>query len=481
MSFAEVFNIILWLDAVIAVFIIILDNRPPEVSISWILIIIFLPVAGLILFTLFGINWKKTKLTKQNPETLFSHNLEKILQNQKEFFKDKDIREEEENDQIKLMNLLLNANNSIITLKNSCQVYNSGEMFFSHLLQDIKSAKHSIHLEFYIWTSDSLGEEIKDILIKKAEEGVEVRLLFDGIGSFGRISFKYRRELKRSGIKYRYFLDLAAPLSLIKINYCNHRKIAVIDGNTAYTGGMNVGIEYITGGKYFESWRDTQIRLKGDCVTMLQSVFLVDWYNSGDRLLLEKDYLPEPDPFTPEMTVQIATSGADSKWASIQQMFFTMITNANRDIYIQTPYFIPDQSIMTALETAALSGINVNILMTGKPDKLIPFWAAHTYFEPLINAGVNIFLYRKGFLHSKIVVVDSSIVSIGSCNMDMRSFHINFELNALVYDRETAEKLIETFYNDLKFSETVTRDFISRSGIFKRIRNSIFRILSPVM
>ena len=481
MSFAEIFNIILWLDAIIVLLIIILDNRPPEVSISWFLIILFFPVAGLILYALIGLNWKKTKLIRQNPEDLFSHNLENILINQKHFFREMNLQDEEDNDRNKLMNLLLNANNSIMTLKNSCKTYNSGENFFKALLEDIKNAKSSIHMEFYIWTSDSLGEEIKEILIRKAQEGVEVRLLFDGVGSFGKISFKYRRELKKAGIKFRYFLDLAAPLSLLKINYCNHRKIAVIDGLVAYTGGMNVGLEYITGGNRFESWRDTQIRIKGESVNMVQAVFLVDWYNSGDKLLLDKKYLPEADEATPEMAVQIATSGADSKWASIQQMFFTMITNANRDIYIQTPYFIPDQSIMTALETAALSGINVNILMTGIPDKKIPYWAAHTYFEPLLNAGVNIFQYKKGFLHSKIVIVDNSIASIGSCNMDMRGFHINFELNVLIYDQVTAEKMTEDFYNDLKFSETITHEHISKSGILKNFRNSIFRIIAPIM
>ncbi len=223
MSIAEIFNIILWIDGTFVVLLIILDNRPPEVAVSWFLIILFFPVGGLILYGLIGVNWKKSKLIRQNPEDLFSHNLEKILSNQKHFFRE--LNTETENDQVKLMNLLLNANNSIMTLKNSCEVYNSGEKFFQALYEDIKKAKHSIHMEFYIWTSDSLGEEIKEALIKKAEEGVEVRLLFDGVGSLGRISFKYRRELKKAGIKFRYFLDLAAPLSLLKINYCNHRKL----------------------------------------------------------------------------------------------------------------------------------------------------------------------------------------------------------------------------------------------------------------
>ncbi len=481
MNPAQILNYIFWINAVIAVFIIILDNRPPEVSISWIMLIIFFPVIGLFTFVLFGINWKKTKLTKQSPDTLFSTHLETILKNQKHFLKKRSLSDEAENDKNKLMNLLMNSNSSILTLKNNCSIYHTGEEFFRDLLKDLENAKSSIHLEFFIWTSDRLGEEIKEILLKKAAEGVEIRLLFDGVGSFGRISYKYKRELKKAGIKYKYYLDLAAPFAIIKINYCNHRKIAVIDGEIAYTGGMNVGYEYISGGRRFESWKDTQIRLIGESVSIFQSVFLVDWYNSGDELLLDRKYFPENTIAATEMPIQVATSGADSRWDSIHQMYFTMITNANKEIYIQTPYFIPDQSIMTALETAALSGISVNILMTGIPDKLIPYWAAHTYFEPLLNAGVNIFLYKKGFMHSKIVIADGTIVSIGSCNLDMRSFHINYEINALIYDSEIAGEMITSFYKDLEFSETVTRAYLQKTGIFRKFRNSAIRILSPVM
>ncbi len=481
MTIAQILNYIFWINAIIAVFIIILDNRPPEVSISWIMLIIFFPVVGLATFILFGINWKKTRLTKQSPDTIFAKSLENILANQKQFLRKQVFSEEKENDKYKLMNLLLNSNTSILTLNNSCTVFHAGEDFFASLLRDLRNAKTSIHMEFFIWTSDRLGEEIKEILVKKAAEGVEVRLLFDGVGSFGRISYKYKRELKKAGITYKYYLDLAAPLAILKINYCNHRKITVIDGRTAYTGGMNVGEEYITGGSRFESWKDTQVRLTGESVSIFQTIFLVDWYNSGDRLLLDRKYFPENKTDTREMPVQVATSGADSRWDSIHQMYFTMITNANKEIYIQTPYFIPDQSIMTALETAALSGISVNILMTGIPDKLIPYWAAHTYFEPLLNAGVNIFLYEKGFMHAKIVIIDGTTVSIGSCNLDMRSFHINFEINALLYDTEIANEMIGSFLTDLKYSETVTREYLENIGIFKKFRNSAIRILSPVM
>ena len=480
-TFSQLLTYIFWINVLIVIFIIILDNRSPQSSISWILFILFLPIIGLIFFLLFGINWKKAKLTRQSPDTIFAKTLEAILKKQKYFLSEIAISDENESDKYKLVSLLLNSNSSILTLNNSCKIYNEGEDFFEDLIKELRNAKSSIHMEFFIWTSDIIGEEIKSILIQKVREGVEVRLIFDGVGSLGRISYKYRSELKQAGVKYKYYFDLVAPFSLIKVNYSNHRKIVVIDGKIAYTGGMNVGYEYITGGKRFKSWKDTQIKLIGDSVKLIQTVFLVDWYNSGNKLLLDEKYFPKNSDTISEMQVQIATSGSDSEWNSIQQMYFTMITNANNEIYIQTPYFVPDHSIMTALETAALSGISVNILMTGIPDKRIPFWAAHTYFKPLLKAGVNIFLYKKGFMHSKIVVIDGNMVSIGSCNFDIRSFHINFEINAVIYDSNLANEMIENFYNDLKFSETVSKEYLDNIGLLKSIRNSATRILSPIM
>ncbi|MCL2480312.1 MAG: cardiolipin synthase [Spirochaetaceae bacterium] len=482
-TFSQLLTYIFWINAVIAIFIIILDNRSPQSSIAWILLILFFPIIGLISFILFGINWKKTKLTKQSPDIIFAKILETILRNQKYFLSEiaTSVSGENESGKYKLMSLLLNSNSSILTLNNNCKIFNAGEDFFEDLLKELKNAKSSIHMEFFIWTSDRLGEEIKNILIQKVKEGVEVRLIFDGVGSFGRIAYKYRSELKHSGVKYKYYLDLVAPFSIIKVNYSNHRKIVVIDGKIAYTGGMNVGSEYITGGRRFKTWKDTQIKLMGDSVKLIQTVFLVDWYNSKNELLLDDKYFPKISDTMPEMQIQIATSGADSEWDSIQQLYFAMITNANKEIYIQTPYFVPDQSIMTALETAALSGISVNILMTGIPDKPIPFWAAHTYFKPLLKAGVNIFLYKKGFMHSKIVVADGHMVSIGSCNFDIRSFHINFEINTIIYDANLANEMIDNFYNDLRFCETVSKEYLDNIGILKSFRNSAMRIFSPIM
>ena len=483
--FFKLLTFIFWINAIIAVSVIIiaiiLDNRSPQSSISWIMILIFFPIVGLIFFLLIGINWKKTKLTKQSPDIIFAKRLKSILKNQKYFLSEISISDENESDKYKLMNLLLNSNSSIITNHNKCKIYNTGENFFEDLFRELKNAKSSIHMEFFIWTSDSLGEEIKNILVQKAKEGVEVRIIFDGFGSFGRISYKYRNALKQAGIEYKYYLDLVAPFSIIKINYSNHRKIVVIDGKIAYTGGMNIGSEYITGGKRFESWRDTQVKLIGESVMLIQTVFLVDWYNSGNKLLFDDKYFPQNSDTMPEMQIQVATSGADSEWDSIHQMYFTMITNANNEIYIQTPYFIPDESIMSALETAALSGISVNIIMTGVPDKNIPFWAAHTYFKPLLKAGVNIFLYKKGFMHSKVVVIDGNIVSLGTCNFDIRSFHINYEINTLIYDSNLASEMIEYFYNDLRYCETISKEYLENINIFKNFRNSAIRMLSPIM
>lgn len=484
MTALEIFNIIIAINIVLAILVVILDNRDPESALTWIILFIFLPVAGLFFFLMAGINWKKRKLTAQNPEELFNRYFGREIEGQKRFISASEKHDEENNDRYKLMNLLLRANHSILTTCNQYKVFTNGGDFFSNLLEDMETARHSIHMEFFIWKSDNIGNRIKDVLVRKAAEGVKVRLLFDGVGSLGRISKKYRRELREAGIEFRYFLDLSAPFSIFRINYSNHRKIAIIDGDIAYTGGMNVGDEYIDGGK-FGHWRDTQIRLMGENICILQGIFITDWKNSNGSFLVSDDYFPDMSAESRECTdhlpIQYAISGADSPWDAIQQLFFTMITNANKEICIQTPYFIPDKGLMNALVTAALSGVDVKLMITGVPDKRIPFWAAHTYFEPLLKAGVHIYLYRKGFLHAKTITVDREITSVGSCNMDMRSFHINYEINTMIYDTEKAAEMTDIFDEDLKHCLEVSMEYSESLSFCAKLRNSFFRLLSPIM
>lgn len=462
--------------------VILLDNsKPPEVTFAWLMIILIFQFPGIILYLLTGINYKANKIVPHLPEETYKNELSDIVIEQKQLYKNIKTKDEKSSDMVKAMSLLLNCSNSIVTINNSVSIYHTGHELYRNMLKDLNNAKQSIHMEYFIWKSDNLGNVIKEILIKKALVGVEVRLIFDGVGSFNKISRKYKTELKKAGIKFIYFLDpLAAPIKFMKFNYCNHRKIVVIDGHIGYTGGVNIGEEYITGGRDFDYWQDAHLRMEGDSVRMLQALFLTDWLNSTNELLNERKYFPL-SRIKGGLPIQIAVSGPDSKWSSIHQLYFSMITNANSKIYIQSPYFIPDTSILKALETAALSGVEVHLMMTGKPDKKLPFWTAQTYFDPLLSAGVNIYLYQRGFLHSKMIVVDDLISTVGSCNMDIRSFHINYEVNAVLYDKGVSRNLKEQFLIDSEHSIMASKSIYKKRNILYKFRDSICRLSAPLM
>ncbi len=460
---------------------IILDNKPPEVAVAWILAIYFLPYFGAVLYLLSGVNWKKKKIMKQLPERTFKTYLSPILEQQKNFLQAAGTDHEMNNDVVKTISLALQSGNSILTLNNSVQMYYEGGGFFDDLISDLENARDTINMEFFIYRSDELGRRIKGILDRKAKEGVKVRLLFDGVGCFNKLSWKFKRELKESLIDARYFLDPMNILSSRLLNYRNHRKIVVIDGQIGYTGGMNLGLEYMDGGPKFHRWRDTHVRLVGESVQLLQGVFLSDWYNSGGDVVQDARFFPMPASKGTYLPTQVVVSGPDSDWNSIKKLFLHLISNANSRIYIQSPYFIPDQPLMNALETAALSGVEVNLMMTGRPDKRIPFWVAHTYFEDLLKAGVNIYLYQEGFLHAKVVIVDEMISTVGSCNMDTRSFHLDYEVNAFFYDINITSELIAQFNTDVAECTQITFEDIRELSILRRLRNSIFRMIAPVL
>ena len=460
---------------------IILANKESDASIAWILVILIFPIIGISLYILIGLDWRKYKLVPRLPEDYFKDHYKAIIEYQKEMINTSEISDDAMNDIVKNMNLLLNSNMVPLTIDNSVRTYFSGEDHFRDLLIDLESAKESIHMEYFIWRSDTLGEKIKGILKQKVKQGVDVRLIFDGLGSFGRITFKYRRELRESGIQFSYFLDLNRLIARIKINYSNHKKIVVIDGKIAYTGGMNIGEEYISGGKKFSLWRDTHIRLTGSSVGLLQTVFMADWYNCQKETLADSGIFKFQENRKMNTPVQIAVSGPDSKWDSLEMLYFNMINNANHEILIQSPYFIPDQAILKAMESAALSGVSVQFMMTGVPDKRIPWWSAFTYFQPLLESGVRIFHFTEGFLHSKMLVMDDQVSTVGSCNMDVRSFRLNYEVNAVFYDEKLTTKLKKQFYKDRDSCREISIETLESISLPAQFRNSFCRIFSPLL
>lgn len=471
----------------LAVVYILLSNKESEASLAWIMLIMAIPVWGLLLFILIGLDVKKVKVIPRRPEELFEEKLKPVLQSQRDLLQESEIGDSESmTDVMKSIKLLLNSNQAALTMDNNAEIFYGGEQLYERLLQDLREAEESIHMEYFIWKSDSLGKAIKDILVRKSSEGVDVKLIFDSLGSFGRISYRYKKELREAGVQFSYFKDLNRLLARVRINYSNHKKIVVIDSRIGYTGGMNVGMEYIDGGRAFDSWRDTHVRLRGNCVPILQSIFLTDWFNCGHEMLVDDNFFPEqvPDEIPEEISgipVQIAVSGPDSRWNSIELLIFNMITNANHEVYIQSPYFIPDLAMMKAMESASMSGIKITLMMAGKPDKKIAWWTAFTYFEPLLKAGVKILHYEEGFLHAKVVIMDSIVSTVGTCNMDIRSFRLNYEVNAVFYDNEISQNLKDQFIIDRSKCREVTLEEIESMRFSQKLRNSVCRLFSPLM
>jgi len=472
----------------------LLENRASTSFLAWMFVLFSFPFGGLILYLFFGINWRKSKknLFIALPENVIKMHFSSKIKDQTDIISK--IMSCQNNKSKKISSLALNAGYAFITDKNSVDIYDNGEKLFDKMIEDLENAKQSIHMEYFIWKSDKLGVRIKDVLIKKSKENVSVKLIFDGLGSMWRISREYKKELREAGIKFLYFNDPFSIFMTRLVNYRNHRKIVVIDGSVGYTGGMNIGQEYIDGGVHFDKWKDIHMRICGESVNLLQNVFACDWYNAGGSDILyystsEEVILGHAPLFKQldlsqslgNVVMQIITSGPDSKWDSIHKVYAKMIAEAEEEVLIQSPYFVPDLSIMSALENAALSGVSIKLMITGNPDKRIPWWVAQTYFDTLLQAGVEIYLYKKGFLHSKVLILDGDIVSSGTCNMDIRSFLLHYEVNTIIYDKSVTETFRNIFNNDILESEKISLDKYKKRSIFVRLRNSLFRIISPAL
>jgi cardiolipin synthase A/B len=370
---------------------------------------------------------------------------------------------------------------SALTSRNQVEIQQDAAKFYPSLIDDMKAARHSIHLQYFIWGVDSFTDGLKQIMIEKARAGVEVRLLYDPIGSQAHVGRRYVSDMLAAGIKM-------APTSpfyhLHTISYRNHRKITVIDGAIGYTGGMNIGQEQLDGGEGFSFWRDTQVRLVGESAAVLQAVFMVDWYNAVGENLFFARYFPADAkaPAKAHVPVQILTSGPDSQWAAIRQLYAFMIVSAQRHVYLQSPFFIPDATIAEALSEAALAGVDVRVMVSARPSgNRLPDWAGNTYIAETVNAGVRVFLYEKGYLHAKTISIDSEICSIGSANIDIRSFSINYELNAVFYDKQIAKELEEDFERDLAYCSEFDPVLYQKRGTALRFRDSVARVLSPLL
>lgn len=453
---------------------VVLDNRQPAKTMAWALVIWFVPVVGIVFYLFFGVNTRKERLISQRSLDMLSK------RSMLEFVEQRDLRLPEEYKPI--IDLFVSENFSLPFKGSEVKIHTDGYSFFHALLKEIASAKDHIHLDMYIFEDDALGNMVRDALVAKAREGVEVRLIYDDVGCWN-VSNRFFERMREEGIEVAPFLPVRFPSFTSKVNYRNHRKMIVIDGCTGFIGGMNIALRYVKGTKT-QPWRDTMLQITGSGVYSLQRAFLVDWYFVDRNLISNRKYYPHPSEESShnESLLQIVTSGPDTPYPEIMQGYVRMILAAKKYIYIETPYFLPTDPVLFALKTAAAGGVDVRILVPLRSDTKFVEWAGRSYLREMVKAGVSVSYYKTGFLHSKMIVCDDAICSCGSTNVDFRSFENNFESNAFIYDTKVAIAMRDIFLEDTSQSLLFT-DMPQRvkPNILKRLVESLVRLMSPLM
>ena len=466
--FLVVYSIII----IITMVRVLMDNRQPAKTMAWMLVLMFIPFLGIILYIFFGQNTRKErKIWQQSLDQLTKRSM-------LEFVEQKDFNIPEEYRTIS--NLFMNQNLALPFKNNEVEIYTSGYDFFPSLLMEIGKAEHHIHIDTFIISDDPLGRIIADALIDKAKQGVEVRLIYDDVGSW-RTPNSFFMRMRNEGIEVYAFMPVRFPAFTSRVNYRNHRKICVIDGEVGFIGGINIARRYVQGTPK-QSWRDTHVKLTGAAVYGLQRAFLVDWYFVSKVFITERSYYPEIIIGQNNSLVQVVTSSPTSLWPEIEQGYVRILTNAKHYVYMETPYFLPTDPILFAMRVAALSGVDVRLMIPYETDTKVVEWASRSYVIEASKAGVKILLYRKGFNHSKLLVSDDAMASIGSTNVDFRSFENDFEANAFFYDKKIALQVKEVFLADQKDSIDLddVRRFIKKPFL-QRLWESFVRLLSPLL
>lgn len=468
------------LNILLAFFVIFLERRDIGVTWAWLMVLLFLPGIGFVLYIMFGQNLSKRKIYKLDEQQVYRilpyyENQLSGFRSGKISYRDDSIKQYQD---LIYMNLL--SGHSLLTQDNEIKVYTDGNDKFNDLLKDIESAQHHIHIMYYIVRNGTLSKRVVEALTKKAEEGVQVRFLYDAVGSM-RLSKHIFRDLLAAGGKVSSFFPSRIPLINIRMNYRNHRKLAIIDGTIGYIGGFNIGDEYLGLVKRYGVWRDTHIKVTGSAVLQMQGHFLLDWeLASKESINYNNGYFPVTG-HTGKAGMQILASGPDDEREQIKLAYLKIILSAKHRLYIQTPYFIPDQSLMDALRIAATSGVDVRMMIPAVPDHKLVYWASYSYLKDLLATGVKCYLYEKGFLHAKTIIADEKVASVGTANIDIRSFKLNFEVNAFIYDESKAKELSEIFKEDMNVSKELTLVQYTSRPRLQRIVESIARLLSPIL
>lgn len=468
--FTVTFDILFVLAVIGTALVVVLDNRNPVKTLAWVLVLCFLPVVGLVFYYFFGRSNRKEKLIGKKGYTRLTRRPMEEFQAQKAFHCP--------DEQHQLMRFFRQVNQALPFEGNRVEVYTEGSSMLLALLRAIAQAQHHIHLQFYIFEDDAVGRLLRDALIDKARQGVEVRLLYDDVGCW-KVPHAFFDEMRGAGIEARSFLKVRFPVFTSKVNYRNHRKIVVVDGRLAFTGGMNIALRYLKGLPW-GAWRDTHIRVEGKAVYGLQTAFLTDWYVVDRTLITSARYFPEIESCGDSL-VQIVTSDPVGEWRDIMQGLLIAISSARKYFYIQTPYLLPTEPILCALKTAALAGVDVRIMIPARADTRLTHLGSLSYLEEMMQAGVKIYFYEKGFLHSKLMVSDDTLSTVGSTNMDFRSFEHNFEVNAFMYDEAMARRLKEVFLKDQKDALLLQRKHWMKRPWYQKAEESMVRLLAPLL
>jgi cardiolipin synthase len=461
---------------------ILLDNRNPSKTYAYLLLLIFVPIAGLVVFYFFGRDFRKKKVVNHkafldNKQVkAWSKELERV------FERKEDEIEAALGDRMKIARMLM-ANEEIRalpSLRNKVTVLTNGECKFPVVLEELAKAKNHIHLEYYIFADEGICEDIARVLMEKARAGVKVRFIYDAMGAtMGR---RFIRELKEAGVEMFAFLPVKFHKLADKVNYRDHRKIIVIDGKVGFTGGINIDDRYNNDVENEIYWRDTHLMIEGEAVRNLQLYFLLHWhFVSEQRLPIDASIFPKDIEVKSQTPVQIIGSGPDNYFPAIEHVFLMAINSAQHSIYVTTPYFIPTEQVATALQTAALGGVEVHLILPEKADHQIVQSATCSYIEPLLRAGVHIHLYKKGFMHAKVMIVDDTFATVGTCNLDTRSFLINWEINAVIYDKKVNDRLREDFEKDLKVCRKLSLRSWEQRGNVRKVFESVCRVISPII
>ena len=456
-----------------AIIRVLLDNRQPAKTMAWILVLAFMPFVGIIFYIFFGQNTRKERhISDRSMDQLTKRSM-------LEFVEQENLHLPANNKP--LMNLFTNQNWAFPFKDNRVDIFTDGYEFICSLLYNIGKAQHHIHLDTYIFEDDALGYLVADALIDKAEQGVEIRVIYDDVGCW-KVKDAFFERMRDTGIDVHAFMPVRFPAFTSKVNYRNHRKLCVIDGKVGFIGGMNIAKRYVKGtGK--QPWRDTHLRIQGGGVYALQRAFLIDWYFVDPTLITNRVYYPPVDiHINNSCLVQVVTSSPIAPWPDIMQGYVRILLQAQKYVYMESPYFLPTEPVLFAMRTAALAGVDIRLMIPRKADAKLVEWASRSYVMEAIEAGVKVYLYMGGFNHSKLLVSDDNLCTVGSTNIDFRSFENNFEANAFFYDEEMAQRIKAIYLKDE--SQSILVDDVSyfvKRPFMKRLFESIVRLLSPLL